>query len=173
MAKTLTPYYDLGKWDDGDNPGAPDLNANWTMIDLLLFAVDAMRETYDYDVQVDLNAIQQEWKFRTLAQKTADYTIPAGESQYIYSNKDASGQVIYRLPPGTAPFGKSVTCIVMSANNVRITGDGADQIRVAASISTATTGHIDNATIGGAITLVNVQSNVWLAISQEGVWTVT
>ncbi len=173
MAKTLTPYFQLGKWADGDNPGAVDLNANWTSLDLLIRNAEVLREGYDADHQVDLNAIDQEIKLRSISQKTAAYTIPAYETRTIYSNANAGAQVIYTLPAGTTPFGKMYTFIVMAAQNVQIKGNGADQIRIAASISTATTGHIDNATIGGAITLVNVQNNVWLAISQEGVWTVT
>ena len=47
MAKTLTPNYSLSKWDDGDNPGAAALNANWTGIDTALRNTDLMQQTLD------------------------------------------------------------------------------------------------------------------------------
>lgn len=57
MAKTLTTNYSLGKWDDGDNPGATDLNANWASLDTQMWRRELEALSNWEDLQVDLNAL--------------------------------------------------------------------------------------------------------------------
>lgn len=57
MAKTLTTNYALGNWEDGDNPGADDLNTNWQTIDEQLWNREREILSLDADVQVDLAAL--------------------------------------------------------------------------------------------------------------------
>lgn len=47
MTETFTQVHRLGRWDDGDDPGAAGLNANWDMIDqALVFYGTAFPSTY-------------------------------------------------------------------------------------------------------------------------------
>lgn len=57
MAKTLTTNYALGNWEDGDNPGADDLNTNWQTIDEQVWNREREILTLDADVLVDLASL--------------------------------------------------------------------------------------------------------------------
>lgn len=56
MAETLTPYYALKKYDDGDNPGAKNLNSNWTEIDQQLRDRDLETQQLDVESQMERDA---------------------------------------------------------------------------------------------------------------------
>lgn len=106
-----------------------------------------------------------------LTKTAATYTVPTSEQRAEYDNNGSAGQVAFTLP--ASAVGLVYTFVVLTAQNVRIVGNGAETIRVAGSISTATTGHIDNATVGGVIRLSCHVAGTWIATYQEGVWTVT
>jgi hypothetical protein len=102
--------------------------------------------------------------------KTADYTVLASETGAVYTNSGAAGQVIFTLPTWAA--GLFYMFDVETAQNLRVVASGTDTIRIAGSVSAAG-GRIDNATVGGVVTLVATLSGKWVATSQEGTWTVT
>lgn len=108
-----------------------------------------------------------------VATKTASsYAISATENLTQFNNNGAAGQVAFTLP-ASAP-GMLYGFYVATAQNVRISGTGAETIRQAASVSTATTGHIDNTTIGGYIVLICHVAGQWVAMgTPEGTWAVT
>ena len=106
-----------------------------------------------------------------LTKTAATYAIPASEINTEYDNSGAGAQVAFTLPASTV--GLQYVFIVLTAQNVRILGHGAETIKVGASTSTATTGHIDNATSGGVIRLSCHVAGTWIATYQQGTWTVT
>lgn len=176
MAKTLTTNYSLGKWDDGDNPGATDLNANWTTIDEELNQRDLMLQALEFEEQVDVNAISKQVQMRQLSTKTSAYTVTLNDLNVHFNNSGAGGQVIFTLPSLTVGtvLGASYTFVVLTAQNIRLApGNATDIIRNAGSASTASSGHIDNATIGGVVTIVAEAAGVWICTSTVGTWTVT
>jgi len=173
MSQTYTTNYNLGKWEDGDNPGATQLNLNWTTIDEQLFESEEQILNLDDDVQVDLNALAAQTLLPTVAPKTTAYSVVQSDNRKTFTNAGAGAQVIFTLPPAPA-VGTTVSFVVLAAQNVRLApGNATDLIRVAASVSTVSSGHIDNATIGGVVTLLYVAAALWIATSQEGTWTVT
>lgn len=104
--------------------------------------------------------------------KTAStYAIQESEDGTEFDNNGAGAQVAFTLP--ASKVGLSYSFMVLTAQNVRLVGTGAEQIRVAASVSTATTGHVDNATAGGVIRLSCHVAGTWVATSTVGTWTVT
>lgn len=106
-----------------------------------------------------------------LTKTSSPYSVSVGEQGCEYDNNGATGQVIFNLP--ASAVGLVYTFMVVTAQNIRIAGNGADTIQVAGSTSTATTGHIDNATSGGVIRLSCHVTGKWVATAQEGTWTVT
>lgn len=106
-----------------------------------------------------------------LTKTASTYAIPASEQRAEYDNAGAGAQVAFTLP--VSVVGMAYTFVVLAAQNLRISGNGSDTIRVGASVSTATTGHIDNATVGGVIRLTCHVAGTWIATYQQGTWTVT
>jgi hypothetical protein len=106
-----------------------------------------------------------------LTKTSSPYNVPVSEQRTEYDNNGAGGQVIFNLP--ASAVGLVYTFVVVTAQNIRIAGNGTDVIRVAGSVSTATTGHIDNATVGGVIRLSCHVAGTWIASYQEGTWTLT
>lgn len=108
--------------------------------------------------------------YSTLSAKTADYTVTATDAQAkVFHNTGAAGTVIFTLP--TASAGLRVTFIVTAAQILNIKTGTTDTIRVAASVSTATTGSVQASTIGNTLTLVCIGTQ-WVAESYVGTWTV-
>lgn len=108
--------------------------------------------------------------YSTLAAKTGDYTVTAADAQAkVFHNTGAAGTVIFTLP--TASAGLRVTFIVTVAQILRVITGTTDTIRVAAGVSTATTGTVSASTIGNTLTLVCVGTQ-WVAESYVGTWTV-
>lgn len=175
MAKTLTTYYLLGKWEDGDNPGATDLNSNWTTIDTALNANDEFLQTVELEREMELAAVSSRVNLHPVAVKTADYAVQVGDTTKHFNNSGAGAQVNFTLPALTSSLvGLTYTFVVLTAQNVRLSpGNATDLIRNAASVSTASTGHIDNATVGGVVTVVAITSGLWICTSTVGTWTVT
>lgn len=173
MAQTLTPNYSLNKYDTGDNPGADALNANWTTIDEQVFNRDLEILALDADVQTDLDAVMINVRWRTVVFQTINKTITTADLRTYFSNANATGQLVFTLPAALATVrGQEYSFLVTAAQNVRIAGAGSDQIRIAASISTATTGYVENATIGGVLTLLLAHNGLWIATATQGTWSV-
>ena len=108
--------------------------------------------------------------YSTLSAKTADYTVTATDAQAkVFHNTGAAGTVIFTLPAASA--GLRVTFIVTAAQILNIKTGTTDTIRVAASVSTATTGSVQASTIGNTLTLVCIGTQ-WVAESYVGTWTV-
>lgn len=108
--------------------------------------------------------------YSTLSAKAADYTVTATDAQAkVFHNTGAAGTVIFTLP--TASAGLRVTFIVTAAQILNIKTGTTDTIRVAASVSTATTGSVQASAIGNTLTLVCIGTQ-WVAESYVGTWTV-
>lgn len=108
--------------------------------------------------------------YSTLAAKTADYTVTATDAQAkVFHNTGAAGTVVFTLP--AASDGLRVTFIVTVAQILNIKTGTTDTIRVAAAVSTATTGSVQASTIGNTLTLVCLGTQ-WVAESYVGTWTV-
>lgn len=106
---------------------------------------------------------------RNVQTKTGNYVVLNTESRDLFTNLGASAGITYTLPAGLA--GLSYTFIVEDADGITVAGNGAQQIRVAAAISTATTGNISSTTIGDSVTLTWTGTS-WHATSTVGTWTV-
>lgn len=103
--------------------------------------------------------------------KTSAYPVVSADGNKIFTNSGAGGQVIFTLPAAAANLGP-FTFVVSTAQNVQVLAVGDDTIRLAATASAAA-GHIDNATIGGSVTLIAIDGIQWFATALMGTWTVT
>ncbi|HEV3028473.1 MAG TPA: hypothetical protein VG457_12925 [Planctomycetota bacterium] len=71
MTETFTPVHQLGRWDDGDTPGADGLNGNWDKIDgAMVFYGTAFPATYP------LNKIFMRTDQHVLYQNTGTALVP-------------------------------------------------------------------------------------------------
>lgn len=102
------------------------------------------------------------------AEITSPETIAVTDSRKVITNEGASGSVTYNLP--TAAAGLEVIFIVHTAQNMVVTANTSDTIRIAAGVSSAA-GTATNGTIGGVLHLVCLNATEWFAISSTGTWT--
>ncbi len=100
-----------------------------------------------------------------------DPVAPTTGTGTFHSNDGASGNISETLPAASTK-GLNHTFYVSAAHELKILCNGSDQIRVGASISTATTGDVKSSTVGNSITIVSLKSGLWVAISTVGTWTV-
>lgn len=91
-----------------------------------------------------------------------------------YSNLGTAALVPFVLPEVTTSLhvGMTFQFIVEDADGIKVVTNTTKQIRIAGSISTATTGDVTSTTIGSTLTLIWT-GNVWIAIATNGIWVVT
>ena len=102
-------------------------------------------------------------------EKTANYAVRPVDSNALFTNAGASGEVDFTLP--SAVVGQTYSFYVDAAQTVKIIAGSSATIQVAGS-SSAPAGNITNATQGACITLVAISTTKWVATCREGPWTV-
>lgn len=105
------------------------------------------------------------------ATTSAPATLTASQSGSVFNNGAAGSQVGFVLPASVP--GMSFMFVCTAAAGIRVSGSGAETIHVAASTSTATTGHVDNTAAGSVLSLNCCAAGSWFATATVGTWTVT
>lgn len=132
----------------------------------------------DIDTSAELKAIVTDetgsggglmFAIHTVAAKTADYPVVAGDAQTIFTNEGTTAKRNNTLPGAAA--GLTYTFIVQDTDGVTVTAAAGDTIRIASSVSAAA-GNIDTTTLGSTVTLVAINATEWIATSVIGTWTV-
>lgn len=101
--------------------------------------------------------------------KTANYSVLAGDLNQVYTNTGASGNIEFTLPAAAAGLGP-YTFIVDAAHQIQVTAGTGDTIRIAGSVSSSA-GNATNSTIGGVLTLIAINATEWIATVTQGTWT--
>ena len=109
----------------------------------------------------------------SVAAKTMTYPIGESESNRSFTNEGASGAVTFNLPNTYATVGFHCWFVVAVAASLNIVPYGSDTIRIATALTTQGNGKITASVVGSTIHLICTQVNKWVALSQEGVWTVS
>lgn len=107
--------------------------------------------------------------FRVITPKTSDYTVLFVDANKMFTNTGAGGAVNLTLP---VLQGLEFTFYIDAAQTLTITAPASTTIRVAGSVTSAA-GNISANTVGNCITLKCISSTQWVAVSQEGTWTVS
>lgn len=100
--------------------------------------------------------------------RTTALSVAANQTRALFTNEGATAQVIFTLP--TAVAGYEYTYVVQDTDGIRVTAASGDTIRIAGTV-TAAAGYVENATIGGTLTLVSINATEWLAVASQGTWT--
>ena len=104
--------------------------------------------------------------FQILTKASASYAIPTAEVGAHYDNNGAGAQVAFTLRASSP--GLVYSFFVATGQNVRVSGNGSDTIRIGSAVSTASTGHIDSATVGSYTTLACHQAGQWVQCASSG-----
>ena len=100
--------------------------------------------------------------------KNADFSPHPLESSGMFINSGATN-ITGTLPAGA--FGLTYRFYVDAAAGLTVKANGAEQIRLRGSLSTATTGSVSSTTIGASLTL-QWNETYWSATASEGPWNV-
>ncbi len=109
--------------------------------------------------------------FRTFGViKTADYSVAYTDTQKVFSNTGASGQVIFTLPTPVATVYVSYTFIVAAAQNLRVLTSGGGILGIGANTGTAN-GYTESSTVNSVIRVTSgFNSTAWIAEHTIGTW---
>ena len=106
-----------------------------------------------------------------LTDRAADLTLIPSDNGNLFTNRGATGQIIYTLP--VPQVGMNFRFFVVAAQNLRIVATTGVTIRIGAGV-TAAAGHIDNATTGGYVELTALSTTQWYGVEGvAGAWTLT
>lgn len=94
-------------------------------------------------------------------------TLTATDIGGRFSNAGATGAVIFNLPEASTWIGGVIRFTVLAAQNLDVNPDNGDQIL---AITNAAGDALRNATIGGTLTLMAVDSTNIVVISSYGTW---
>jgi len=103
-------------------------------------------------------------------EQTGNDTLTDAESNTVYTNEGAGGDITLTLP--TAVAGIQYTFIVQENNKLEVEAASGDTIRIATEESAAA-GTIDSDLVGSTVTLVCINATEWVAVAMLGTWTVT
>lgn len=104
----------------------------------------------------------------TLVQdKASDFNVGASDSQGVFTNTGATGQVTATLPAASA--GLAFEFAVTVAQNLVLQAATGDTIRIAGSVSTAG-GTATANTVGNTLRIVAVDNTQWIATAVNGTW---
>lgn len=108
------------------------------------------------------------WK---LVAKTADYTLTANDSGFLFNNNGSSGQVTFTLPAAVGS-GNFFCFERFTGNAVVVQTDGTDVIRLSADVATAAGGYIKTTTNASRACIVDesASSGHWRALTLTGAW---
>lgn len=136
-----------------------------------VYNLDALARRHLYNrVIFDDDLPGKSQHFSRVVAKTADYTVLAADNDTIFTNKGASGAVIFTLP--TLARGLHYRFICEAAQNVTVTAAAADTIvthndLAADSVALSTA----NRQIGGSVEVfANSDATKWLAV--PGTWNI-
>lgn len=90
----------------------------------------------------------------------------------VLTNDGAGGRVDLTLPGAVLGLKMPVIVNTNGASGLRVYPFGDDTIRLAGSITTASTGYLSSTTEGDTVTLQGVGSGRWVVVAYTGTWTV-
>jgi hypothetical protein len=105
-----------------------------------------------------------------IVSKTANYTVVPSDADTFFNNTGAGGTVNFTLLSNFV--GMKFTFYIDAAQTLTVTAPASTTIRIAGSVSAAA-GNISANTVGNCVTLKCISATQWVAISNEGTWTVT
>jgi hypothetical protein len=107
---------------------------------------------------------------RTVAAKTANYTIGADESGTVFNNKSATGGITFSLP--AAAEGLHYTFCVYTPETLTIKAVSGDFLQINTNVS-GDAGTASSSVVGDCVTLVAMDNDYWFATNALGSWTVS
>lgn len=106
---------------------------------------------------------------KTIAAKTANYTVTALDMGGVLTNEGDDGTAIFTLPEASTVLGKTITFVVLATQVLNINpADGTDQILYGGC---AAGDSLQADAIGETIVLMAVTANQWAVLSLVGTWT--
>jgi hypothetical protein len=106
-----------------------------------------------------------------VSNNTTSYSVQLADTGTVFTNSGALGTVIFTLPtPGA--FLLNYTFVVVNAQNLEILLPGG-VIGFLGSAQTVSGGNFLSATVGSSITLVAINSTVYIATQSTGLWALT
>ncbi|MBP7570781.1 MAG: hypothetical protein KBA95_12040 [Acidobacteria bacterium] len=105
---------------------------------------------------------------RTVAAKTAAYTVTAADNGTTFTNAGASGAVTFTLPPATV--GLWYRFVVKAAQELRIDPSGTETISLATGVQQAAGKYITADAAGERISVECVAAGVWETAEAVGTW---
>jgi hypothetical protein len=111
-------------------------------------------------------------KVRVEAKTSTPYVVStSADRNKLFTNEGATALQEFTLP--TAAAGLSFSFCVQDADDIKITANTSDTIRMGSQV-TAAAGNIQSSAIGDSVTLTAINATEWMAVGGfTGVWTVT
>lgn len=103
----------------------------------------------------------------TVENHTAGDTLTIAEAGTVHTNSGAGEGIVLNLPEASTAIGVRYTFVTVTAQNLDINPDDADQILV---LTNAAGDAIRNATAGNTVTLLAIDATNWVVIGEKGTW---